>query len=82
MEIWGNISSYKKVSGLLLSCKGENSGFLSSRCGVMGPHLALRRDLVVFLDLHREGQGSSRVSTGIWGNLSRCKKEVKPLFEF
>ena len=48
----------------------------------MGPHLALKMDLVVFLNLRQEVRGFSRVLTGIWGNLLRFKKEVKPLFKF
>ena len=48
----------------------DTSGFLSSRCRGIGPHLELRM----------ETRGSSLVATGISGNLWSCIK-VKPPFK-
>ena len=36
---------------------------------------------MVFLELWRNGQISSRFAMGIWGNVSSCKRLVKPSFE-
>ena len=47
-----------------------DSGFLSRCFRGIGPHLELRH----------ETRGSSRVVTGIWGNISSCKKGVKLAF--
>ena len=55
-------------------------GLVSNHCSGIGPHLGLRVSREVFLELRQEDQGSSRVATGIWGNILGCKKGVKNSF--
>ena len=50
------------------------------RCIEFGPHFGLSRDIVFFLMLQQEAQGSSQIATGIWRNLLSCKKGDKASF--
>ena len=56
-------------------------GFHSSRCRGIGPHLELRGNLVVFLELQWEAWGSSAGTTRSSGSLLCCLREVKSPFE-
>ena len=47
-----------------------STGLLLSHCKGIGPHLALRGSLMVFLEFQQEVLGSSRVAMGTSGNLS------------
>ena len=47
----------------------------------MGPHLTLRGNFEVFLELQHEALGFSAVATGTSGDLSCCLMEVKSPFK-
>ena len=53
-------------------------GIALSHCSGIWPHLGLRGDLVIFLELQGETRVSSQVKMGIWWNLSSFKMGVKP----
>ena len=58
-----------------------NVVFLSRHCFGKGPHLALRENLVVFLEFGREAWGSSWVVTVTSGTRYCCLTEFRSLFE-
>ena len=52
--------------------------FLSSHCTIIGPHLPLSGNPVVFLVLQQEAWGCSQVATGTSGSLSSCLRDIRP----
>ena len=67
-------------SDVLLSCEECLGIPLESLQGI-GHHLALRGDLVGFLQLQQEALGSSQVVMWTSGNLSCCLREVESPYE-
>ena len=58
------------------SSRGE-VGFFLSPCMGKRPHLALRGESLVFLELQQETWGSSRFTTGTSGTRSCCLRKVQ-----
>lgn len=63
MGISVNLLSWKKESSILLNFQRE-LGFALEALQGDGVHLALRGDLMVFLELWQEAWGSSQVGNG------------------
>ena len=69
-------------SSLLSSCKEEQTFALKSLQGTQASSLMWGVDLVRFLKLWLEAQGSSRVLTWSSGSLACCFRQVRPPFKF